>query len=260
VTLVPLRYDADGSGRLPDTSPARLTQLHDVLHALYPLADVSFTVHDAVSWTDGLTFSGNVDFTAVNDMLVNLRASDGAAFDEYYYALVVPADTFDDYCTGTCVTGQSYVVDDPANADIRVGGGVAFPGEDAAWTLAHELGHMHGRSHAPCDAGTTDPNFPYTNGGAGVWGWDDRTGTFVDPSVTADFMGYCSPAWVSDYTYQALYDRIEAVHAPQQPHSHAHGRLYHPESGRLGPAVGIAPGTVVHQSDGAPDTIVVPVQ
>ena len=29
--------------------------------------------------------------------------------------------------------------------------------------------------------------------------------------ATADFMGYCDPTWVSDYTYTALFNRISAV-------------------------------------------------
>ena len=37
VLLVPLRYDADGSGRLPDTSPAQLQAFHDALLAMFPV-------------------------------------------------------------------------------------------------------------------------------------------------------------------------------------------------------------------------------
>jgi hypothetical protein len=257
VTLVPLRYDTDGSGRLPDTSQARLDLFRTVLHALYPIADVELTVHDAVPWSTSLTFSGNVDFTALNDVLVNLRASDGAADDAYYYALVVPADTFDAYCGGSCVTGQSYVVEDPTAADIRVGGGVSFPGEDAAWTFAHELGHMHGRSHAPCAVSSSDPAFPYAGGSIGVWGRDERSQTFIDPTPTADFMGYCDPQWVSDYTYEALFERVQQVHAPQKPHAKPRNRLLHVDTGRLGPYVDLPLGTVLHQSDGGGETLVV---
>ena len=39
---------------------------------------------------------------------------------------------------------------------------------DSVNTAAHEVGHAHGREHAPCGgAQSTDPSFPYSNGGIG---------------------------------------------------------------------------------------------
>jgi hypothetical protein len=114
------------------------------------------------------------------------------------------------------VTGQSFVVDDPGDADIRVGSGLGFTGEDSAWTLAHELGHMHGRSHAPCGVNSYDPDFPYSKGATGVWGYDERHQEFFDPGPTRDMMGYCEPSWISDYTYKAMFQRVQAVNGAGQ--------------------------------------------
>lgn len=211
VMLVPLRYDTDGSKRLPDTSAARLAELGGLLRAVYPVADVQVAVHDAVPWTQGLSLTGNVKFGSINGALVDLREKDGAADDVYYYGLINPASSFSAYCGGSCVTGQSYVVDDPTDASSRVGSGVGFAGEDSAWTLAHELGHMHGREHAPCDTDGWDPSFPYSDGGIGVFGLDQRVGALISPSTATDVMGYCDPLWVSDYTFSALFDRLVAV-------------------------------------------------
>lgn len=213
LVLVPLRWDGDGSGRLPDTSPAQLQLIRDLLLAVYPLAHLTIDVHAPIPWSDSLTFSGNVDFGAVNSMLMSLRASDSAPPGAYYYALVNAADTYSAYCGGSCVTGQSFVTDMAADADYRVGSGVGFSGQDSAWTLVHEIGHEYGRSHAPCDAGGADPDFPYAGGGIGVWGFDPRTNTFQDPSALSDFMGYCDPTWTSDYTWSAIFDRTVAVAA-----------------------------------------------
>jgi hypothetical protein len=78
--------------------------------------------------------------------------------------------------------------------------------------MAHEVGHAHGRNHAPCGgAQGVDSKFPYSGGGIGVWGYDINTKTFINPSKGKDIMGYCSPEWVSDYTYTALYNRIAFV-------------------------------------------------
>ncbi|MEW5848958.1 MAG: M66 family metalloprotease [Myxococcota bacterium] len=208
LVLVPVQYDTDGSGRLPDTSAAQLERYRTVLQSLYPVSNVEISVRDPLPWSRNPTWTGNFNFGRLNDDLIDLRVADGADDDVYYYGLVAPDDSFDAYCGNSCVTGQSYVVDDPVDADIRVGGGMGFSGEDSAWTLAHELGHMHGRYHAPCDVDDWDEDYPYTDGAIGVWGYDDRTGEYVDPDVATDFMGYCENNWTSDYTYRALFDRV----------------------------------------------------
>jgi hypothetical protein len=153
-----------------------------------------------------------VNFDAMNEQLVALKESDGAPNASYYFGLVNPAATFNDYCSYSCVTGQSYVVDSASDGSYRVGAGVGFSGEDSAWTLAHELGHMHGRGHAPCDVSTSD-YFPYSGGMIGTWGYDPRSGKFLNPADYADFTSYCEPMWTSDYTYQALFDRVIAIGA-----------------------------------------------
>jgi hypothetical protein len=213
LVLVPLRWDTDGSGRLPDVSDAWVAQVRALLGALYPLVDIRISVRAAVPWSDPLTLFGNVDFGDINAMLMDLRAADRAPNAAYYYALVAPAATYTAYCGGSCVTGQSYVVDDPADGDFRVGSGVGFGSEDSAWTLAHELGHEFGRYHAPCDTSGADRAYPYAGGDIGTWGWDVRDGSFLAPTATTDFMGYCAPTWVSDYTWSALFARTIATSA-----------------------------------------------
>jgi hypothetical protein len=212
LVLVPLRYDYDGSGRLPDTSNPWLQTLRDLFTSLYPLADVEITVHDAVPWNRSPTFTGNADFGAINGMLRDLRDSDGASPESYYYGLIAPAANFSGYCGGSCVTGQSYVVDDPDSDNFRVGSGVGFGTESSAWTAMHEIGHEFGRYHAPCDTSGADSDYPYADGQIGVWGYDARSSTFLPPDTT-DFMGYCDEQWVSDYTWSALFERTIAVSA-----------------------------------------------
>ncbi len=207
VMLVPLRYDGDGSGRLPDTSATQLGYFDGVLRALYPSTDVQIQMHDVISWDTWL------DFGDINQFLVQLKEDERAAEDIYYYALIKPDETFDDYCTGTCTTGQSFTVSDGGEGIYRVGSGVGFSGEDWAWTLAHELGHMHGRGHAPCDVSwwSDDDGYPYGGGIVGVWGWDMRDGQFKPPEDWTDMMGYCDVQWMSDYTYEGIFERAADV-------------------------------------------------
>jgi hypothetical protein len=35
----------------------------------------------------------------------------------------------------------------------------------------------------------------------------------LDPALYGDVMGYCSPDWISDFTYRALFERIALVNA-----------------------------------------------
>lgn len=226
IVLVPIRYEYDGSNRLPDTSPAQLAIFEDLLLALYPISQVSLTVRQAVGWSDPPTWTGNFDFGDLNDYLSNLKVSDGAASATYYYALVQPDVTFSDYCGGSCTTGQSYLVSSPENGDFRVGGGLGYSGERWAWTLVHELGHMHGQGHAPCDVSGSDTSYPYSGGGIGVWGFDPRTRTLHDPNLYSDVMGYCDDRWISDYNFANFWDRIVAVNnLPSQKSSPSRARL-----------------------------------
>jgi len=212
LVIVPVRYDTDGSGRLPDLGEAALDDIAALLHAVYPLEQIQLTVHEALPWDHGLSLlTRNFKFGQLNEELVELKENDGAPSSTYYYGMVAPAETFADYCFYSCVTGQGWVVDDPADGSIRVGSGLGFAGERWIWTLLHELGHLHGLGHAPC--GTAgEAGYPYGDGSIGSWGFDERTGAFLNPELT-DFMGYCSERWISDYNYDRLLDRIQAVGA-----------------------------------------------
>src|SRR5690606_7608023 len=100
-------------------------------------------------------------------------------------------------------------VGSPWAASHRAAVGIGF-GTAGAGTFAHELGHNHGRDHAPCNV-EGDNNYPYPGGSIGVWGYDADEGRLKDPAQFADFMGYCYDNWVSDYSYNAYSDRIAAV-------------------------------------------------
>ena len=130
----------------------------------------------------------------------------------YYYGLFNPADSVNQYCYGGCVLGLSnlpFGINDPS---LRSSIGLGFP-EVAAYTLAHEVGHAHGRLHTPgaCGAVGTDPDYPYSQGSIGTWGYDILTGLLYDPDFYTNVMGYCEEQWISDYTFGGIYDRVEAL-------------------------------------------------
>ena len=80
--------------------------------------------------------------------------------DVYYFGLVAPADTHAKYCgDGLHHRGLA----DAKVAQQRQSGqrGPGVPGPITIEALLHELGHAHGRAHAPCGRpDRPDPAFP----------------------------------------------------------------------------------------------------
>ena len=88
--------------------------------------------------------------------------------------------------------------------------GVGWTGDTAPETAVHELGHNHGRQHSPCGV-SGDANYPHSGASIGVWGYHPAKKQLLDPYDYVDFMSYCDPAWVSDYTYKALFTRLKNI-------------------------------------------------
>ena len=206
LVLVPIRYDTDGSGRLPDTSPEQLAIIQGLLRALYPTGRLELSVREPVAW------DRSVNWGSFNTMLRELKRQDGQT-EAYYYGMIRPAADFASYCRGTCTTGQSFTVSDASSKSYRVGSGVGFSGERWAWTLVHELGHMHGRGHASCGVSlwSRDRSYPHSGGVIGVEAWDPRQDLRLSAQQMTDFMGYCDDLWASDYTYGGIYERMVQV-------------------------------------------------
>jgi hypothetical protein len=206
ITIIPLQVGT----LLPDTSQAALAIYASQMAAMYPIDAISFTVGDT------LTVTSPVDWNTMLDQVRAKRSKDAPSADTYYFGLVKPADTLRVYCQSVCTAGISFVVTKVSQASMRAGVGVAFADTESALTMAHEVGHSHGRSHAPCALkGETitgvDPNYPYAKAALGSWGWDSRSQTLFDPTKATDLMGYCNNQWVSDYTYAGITTRVAAV-------------------------------------------------
>jgi hypothetical protein len=202
VLLVPVRYDTDGSGRLPDTSEGALAELHDRLYAMYPTSGVELSLHTPV----GTNYS---DLGDMLDQMRALRDAEKPDSDLSYYGLVDPAGSFNDYCDGSCTTGIAGYGSQGGSATAGMGIGFLHY---AAGTFAHEVGHIHRLPHAPCGGpASPDPNYPYAGAGIGSRGYDLLNDEFFDADEYVDLMSYCSPDWISDYNYQLLLERLILV-------------------------------------------------
>jgi len=208
VVLVPVKYMADGSGRIPDVSPAAIERYRAAMYKMYPAAVVELTARAPFEWTSTISRSGS-GFSAILQAMVTLRQRDNAADDVYYYGAFNPGANFSAFCSGSCVTGLSGLIEEDDDPTGRASVGVGFANQET--TMVHEVGHAHGRSHAPCGVSGGDPDYPYQGGTIGVWGYDLVAKKLVSPSTGKDFMSYCTPEWVSDYTFEKLFERIQTV-------------------------------------------------
>jgi hypothetical protein len=85
--------------------------------------------------------------------------------------------------------------------------------------MLHEVGHNHGREHAPCvPQGSTidgiDANFPQPDGSIGTIGYNALGDQLLEPTFT-DVMGYCQNQWLSAYTYSGLLSNVLGVNQLQ---------------------------------------------
>ncbi|MFO0593045.1 MAG: M66 family metalloprotease [Polyangiaceae bacterium] len=213
IVLVPFKYGADGSNRLPDTSQKMLDGYRDEFRAMYPTPDVELTLHDPVQYNKTVSANGS-GWDQLLGYLGTLRSQDQAGFDVYYYGIFSPAANLNIYCGGGCVAGLGNIAGvGDAYSRAAIGLGMSDDGGATAWeTAVHEIGHTHGRQHAPCGgAAGVDPQFPYQGAKLGKWGYNQLTQQLFNPDKTTDVMGYCLPIWASDYTWNALFERIKAV-------------------------------------------------
>jgi hypothetical protein len=200
----------------PDTSPPALEALRKRLLALYPVSEVELSLRAPLALGFDVPSDGDAWDEAL-DALYAVREADAPSERAFYYGLMAPAASYDDFCGAGCTIGYSVIAGE-SEVEYRgsIGIGVFSDGsgsEDAADTMAHELGHALGREHSPCGVpDETDPQYPYPGGGlGGVYAFDLERGELIEPGKLRDVMGYCTPVWVSDYTYRALFERLDHV-------------------------------------------------
>ena len=219
IVMVPYRYDADGSGRLPNLSQEQVNVFYHRFKGMYPVSDVEITVHEPVAWSQTISPSGQ-GWQQVGLNLFGIRNQENAGEEVYYYGIFNPADNLYQYCGGGCLLGVTLLNDDPpdtGSVQLRLALGVGFDNE-APNTAAHELGHAHGRPHVNCGYGvdpqSVDYAYPHPPDTIGGWAWDVVNRGLIDPSHS-DIMGYCQKQWISDYNYGKLFVRTQNVNLAQ---------------------------------------------
>ena len=187
LTVVPVLYAAKpDSSVLPWADSIADMGVHSPQVGLFkysfPFAEFSAKTREPYVTSLDLTVKENT-WPMILELEPVYRAEEAAG---YWYAV---ADSDEGYVRGVA----------------RLNGLVSF-GKPWPDELAHEVGHTLDLDHAPCGGALfTDPDFPYSNGSIGVWGYDFRDGSVVSPARRRDIMGYCyDQGWLSDYYFEKV--------------------------------------------------------
>ena len=186
LTVVPVVTTAANGSAVLDWTEGMTPESDQLRHAraILPIGEMTVSVHDALTTSADLSTAAG--WSQLLGELTYLRVTEGER--GYYYGAV----SLDD---GATSRGLGFI-----------GHPVAVGRADAE-VLAHELGHNLGLHHAPCGGAVApDRSFPYDGGSIGVWGYDFHAERLMSASLYRDFMGYCSPSWVSDYHFNRAMD------------------------------------------------------
>ncbi len=209
VVLVPVRWMAQGEDRTPNLTASVVSTIEEEIYAKNPVSAVNISVRP-----QPMVYTGGIYLDTILSQLSNLRSQDNPAANVYYEGLV-DFGCFAIY-NGQCsnyggTTGLGYVAGTSNySANQRASISVFYQSESSAETLTHELGHNQGLNHAPCGGVSgADPSYPYSGAIIGSQGHRLGTTELYSPSAAYDYMAYCDPAWVSDWTWEKTADRID---------------------------------------------------
>ncbi|MEM7155884.1 MAG: hypothetical protein AAF799_23740 [Myxococcota bacterium] len=216
VVMIPVNYSGPGCTSNVEATDETLGRYADAMYQQNPVENLEIEWAPAYTVND-LDLSDPGDFFSLLNRAVSYRAQANPAPNVYYYMLFENCGA----CIGDgggCTLGVAPGTPDASMgaAQARVAIGTQFLGgsEVGIETFVHEIGHSQGRAHVACpgaSAAGPDPSFPHENGSIGVWGFGVRDFGVRNPSNHTDYMSYCNPTWVSDWQWNATYDRIRTL-------------------------------------------------
>jgi hypothetical protein len=212
IKFIPL----NANGKTAASDMPRLEAYQKYVALMYPASGVEISVGAPLNVSQTVSAQGDGWGEAL-DQISRLHQTDDAPSDTYYYGLFQPTDNLGQYCNGGCVAGIGFVANSSSNSrHQRAALGLSYADITSAQTMAHEVGHNHGRPHSPCGgAAGPDPDYPYAGAKIGWWGFEAPE-KLHNPDTATDIMGYCKNQWISDYTYGLLADRVAILNGNQR--------------------------------------------
>lgn len=225
VFLVPINYTHQGPTN-PGFYPGQgVDNISDWVRRAYPVDNVNVTIHPHYNFSGNLENNSGSAWISLLNQLYFLKLSDGYPEETpiVYYGLI-PINNGSTQWFFNGIAGIGWI--SPPGQNFREALGLNLGANDETGVLAgHEIGHNLGRQHAPCgNPGSPDPSYPYAGASIGQYGTDIRGSNVLlnTPTSHVDMMSYCSPEWVSDYTYAALYNnqRVQGLSRMSQTADH----------------------------------------
>jgi hypothetical protein len=194
VTLVRIAYN----GRTPEFTEEHEEKFYRYMYEQNPLKNLELSVHP-----DVLSIPGTIsDFSTVLGYVQDWHDRE-VGWDHYYFGVI-----------------------DTGTADLGGAGGMAWSTVSAGlwWqnsgkfpfkTFVHEIGHNQGRPHTPgCEAAYPDYSYPDPEGKTQTWGYAVMTNELKHPNLNYDYMSYCDPQWVSEWTWIRTGEVIASMSGP----------------------------------------------
>jgi len=221
VFLVPIDYTHQGPTN-PGFYPGQgVDNISNWIRRAYPIDNVNVTIRPDYPFSGNLQDNSGSAWETLLNQIYALKLSDGLAEDTpivYYGFIPIQNGSTEWFSSG--IAGLGWI--SPPGQNFREALGLNLGANDTTGILAgHEIGHNLGRDHAPCgNPDDPDPAYPYAGASIGQYGTDIQGNNvgFNTPASHVDVMSYCSPEWVSDYTYTELYDnqRVQGLSQPAQ--------------------------------------------
>lgn len=203
ITLIPIAART-GTGRVTDRYRA-LASWAETLRGVYPLDQVDLEVGAPHYTSLDLDDEGDgAVWPRLRDELEVERLNNPRQSGRYHYGVYARP-------TRCRLLGLGHVPPSPESNRNRTAIGCDQEGhrsgDNYGEIFAHELGHCLNRRHSPCGgAKGADFNYPHPGGVIGASGLDLRRNQALNGRFYTDVMAYCSPVWVSDYTYEGVLD------------------------------------------------------
>lgn len=201
VQFVPFNWN----GRVPSVDdPAKMAKITNEIYQTEPIQTLNTAIDDVRS-------GGSSNVCNMLQTMQQIWSLDGAPANIYYVGLV-------DTGASSGVMGCAWL-NSNVNADVWVDSNIST----TATSIVHEIGHNMGLNHVACnDMGNTaanpDPAYPdHPNGRTLNTGFGIRDFSIYPGETTTDYMSYCVDRWVSPWTWNKVWPRIQSFTAMGSP-------------------------------------------
>ncbi|HVH99277.1 MAG TPA: zinc-dependent metalloprotease family protein, partial [Enhygromyxa sp.] len=194
VFFVPFNWN----GRVPSVDDAM--KMEKITNEIYQTEPIQ-TLNSAV---DEIRTGGSSNVCGMLQTMQQIWSIDGAPANIYYVGLV-------DTGASSGVMGCAWL-NSNVNADVWVDSSIGI----TATSIVHEIGHNMGLAHVACNAGNNpaadpDPSYPdHPDGRTLNTGFGIRDYSMYPGETTTDYMSYCIDRWVSPWTWNKVWPRIQS--------------------------------------------------